>query len=174
MIVMSRRGTPSRRAIDPAATGSVGETIAPSTKAVAQLMPSITAWATSATATVVATTSPTASRPIGRRFTFSSCSEAKNVPAYRSGGRMATSTRSGGSSSSGIPGTKPSAIPPRTSRIGYGMRTRRREHEQGGDRHEEAEQDELLSVRELHEETLGAGRERSGAQPRAPVATRCW
>ena len=37
--------------------------------------------------TVVATTSPTASRPIGRRFTLSSCSEVKNVPAYRSGGR---------------------------------------------------------------------------------------
>ena len=36
---------------------------------------------------------------------------------------MATSTRSGGSSSSGIPGTKPIAIPPRTSRIGYGMRS---------------------------------------------------
>ena len=39
-----------RPAIAVAATGSVGETIAPSTNAAGHDMPSITAWATSATA----------------------------------------------------------------------------------------------------------------------------
>src|SRR2546430_17042204 len=36
---------------------------------------------------------------------------------------MATRTRSGGSCSVGTPGTKPSARPPRTSSIGYGIRS---------------------------------------------------
>ena len=57
-----------RPAIAVAATGSVGETIAPSTKAAGHDMPSITAWATSATASAVASTSPIASRLIGRMF----------------------------------------------------------------------------------------------------------
>ena len=50
-----------------AATGSVGETIAPSTNAIAHGKP-ITSCAMTATATVVASTRPTASRVIGRRF----------------------------------------------------------------------------------------------------------
>ena len=61
--------------------GSVGETMAPSTNAELQERSSIAVWATAATATVVAITSPTLSRLIGRMFTFSSCSEVKNVPA---------------------------------------------------------------------------------------------
>src|SRR5919201_282062 len=40
-----------------------------------------------------------------------------------SGGMTATSTRSGGNWIVGIPGTNPSASPPRTRRIGYGIRT---------------------------------------------------
>src|SRR5919201_996883 len=40
-----------------------------------------------------------------------------------SGGRRATRTRSGGSWIVGIPGTNPSASPPRTRRTGYGIRT---------------------------------------------------
>ncbi len=67
-IVMTRRGAPTRRAIAVAATGSVGETIAPSTNAAAHDIPGITAWATTATTSIVASTNPTASRPIGRRF----------------------------------------------------------------------------------------------------------
>ena len=74
-----------------------------------------------------------------------------------------------------MPGTKPSAIPPRTSRIGYGIAQHRREHEQRGDRHEEAEQDQLLSVRELHQDEISERRARTRRpQRRAPPATRCW
>src|SRR5205809_953517 len=65
-IVITRRGTPRRDAMAVAATGSVGETIAPSTNADGHERP-ITTWATTATVTIVATTSPTASRVIGRR-----------------------------------------------------------------------------------------------------------
>ena len=64
-IVTSRRGACERTAISVAATGSVGETIAPSTNAAAHGRPT-TWWATTATVTVVAATSPTASSPIGR------------------------------------------------------------------------------------------------------------
>ena len=75
----SRRGRPSRWAIAVAAIGSVGETIAPSTKAGGQSRPGITAWATAATATIVASTSPTASSAIGRTFARSSRSEVKKA-----------------------------------------------------------------------------------------------
>src|SRR3954471_934039 len=67
-IVTSRRGARERTAISTAATGSVGETIAPSTNAAVQGMPSTTAWTTTATATVVAITSPTVSVLIGRQL----------------------------------------------------------------------------------------------------------
>ena len=90
-----------------AAIGSVGETIAPSTNAELQARSSIAVCATTATASIVTITRPTESRPIGRMLSFSSCSDVKKVPAYSSGGSTATSTRSGGSSSSGIPGTNP-------------------------------------------------------------------
>ncbi len=53
----SRRGTPSWRVIAVAATGSVGETIAPSANATAQGRP-ISSWPTTATAQVVSSTSP--------------------------------------------------------------------------------------------------------------------
>ena len=67
-IVTIRRGIPTRPAIAVAATGSVGETIAPRTKAAGQDIPSITACATTATASAVASTSPIESIPIGRMF----------------------------------------------------------------------------------------------------------
>jgi hypothetical protein len=76
----SRRGTPSRRAICVPATGSVGPTIAPSVNATAQLTPGISAWATAATATIVASTSPIDSSVIGRRFARRSLRFAKNAP----------------------------------------------------------------------------------------------
>ena len=138
----SRRGTPKRRAIAVAAMGSVGETIAPSTNAELQERPSIAACATAATTTVVTITSPTESRPIGRMFSFSSCSDVKNVPAYSSGGSTATSTRSGGSSSSGMPGRKPTATPPITSTIGYGTRSVGAMMSMAGDGHEQHEEDD--------------------------------
>ena len=64
-MVTSFRGTPRRRAIDVAASGSVGDTIAPSTNAAPQESPSTSSCATTATPTVVTTTSPIASKPIG-------------------------------------------------------------------------------------------------------------
>ncbi len=75
-IVTIRPGTPSRRAIAVAATGSVGETMAPSTNAGAQSKPSA-AWATHATPTIVASTSPTASSEISLMLRFSSRSGVK-------------------------------------------------------------------------------------------------
>jgi len=77
MIVTTRRGAPSRAAMAVAATGSVGETIAPSTKATGHASP-MTTCATSATLTIVASTSPTASNEIGRRFARRSRSDEKN------------------------------------------------------------------------------------------------
>jgi hypothetical protein len=56
----TRSGTPRRLKVAVAATGSVGATTAPSTNAAGQLMPSTAAWATTATATIVMSTTPTA------------------------------------------------------------------------------------------------------------------
>jgi hypothetical protein len=112
------RGAFWRRAIAVAASGSVGATIAPSVKAAAHDSPSISAWATTATAHIVASTRPIASSEIGRTLRRRSLRLAKNAAEYSSGGRNSTSTRSGASSASGIPGTKPSTSPPTTSTIG--------------------------------------------------------
>ena len=78
-IVTSLRGTPRRRAIEVAARGSVGETIAPSTNALPHESPSTNVWATTATPTVVATTRPTASAVIGRALVRRSRSEVKKA-----------------------------------------------------------------------------------------------
>ena len=75
----TRRGSPSREAIAVAATGSVGETIAPSTNAAAHDMPGTTAWTTTATATQVTSTRPTESAEIGPTLRRRSRSEAKNA-----------------------------------------------------------------------------------------------
>jgi hypothetical protein len=64
--------------IRPAASGSVGDTIAPSANAAAQGMP-IRAWATTATAVIVASTSPTETSAIVRRFCLMSPRLAKNA-----------------------------------------------------------------------------------------------
>ena len=78
MMSISRRGTPSRRPIAVAAIGSVGETTAPRMNASAQPR-SVIACATSATPTIVSTTSPIASSEIGRRFRRSSRSPVRNA-----------------------------------------------------------------------------------------------
>ena len=64
--------------ISAGATASVGETIAPSTKAGPQSSP-ITWWATSATATIVTPTSGIDSSAIGRAFRRRSRTEVKNA-----------------------------------------------------------------------------------------------
>lgn len=79
VIVTIRRGALRRRAIALAASGSVGETIAPRTKATAQGMPSIIVWATTATVTMVASTSPMASVEIVRRSRRRSRSDEKKA-----------------------------------------------------------------------------------------------
>ena len=107
-----------------AATGSVGETIAPSAKASGHERP-ITSCATTATAPIVRSTRPTAAREIPRRSARSDLRSAKNAAAYKSGGRKTTSTRSGSSSISGMPGSRPSTSPPSTSGIGYGTESQR-------------------------------------------------
>ena len=81
MIPTRRRGSPTRSAIEVAAVGSVGDTIAPSTNAVGQSSPGIIACATAATTTVVASTSPTASSEISAMFARTSRSEVKYAPA---------------------------------------------------------------------------------------------
>src|SRR5205085_2750402 len=81
----ARRLGPSRDAISVAATGSVGATSAPRTKASGQSRPTAT-WATTATVTVVSVTRPTASSVIGCRLSRSPRSEEKNAAEYSSGG----------------------------------------------------------------------------------------
>jgi hypothetical protein len=76
---MSRRGRPSRCAIALAAVGSVGETMAPSTNAPGQVRPGMAAWATTATASIVVRTRPTARRVIGRTLARSSRSDVKKA-----------------------------------------------------------------------------------------------
>ncbi len=76
-IETTRRPTPRRRAIVDAAIGSVGETIAPSVNAAAHGIPSTTECATTATTTIVTSTSPTESTAIGLTFVRSSRSDVK-------------------------------------------------------------------------------------------------
>jgi hypothetical protein len=101
-----------------AASGSVGETIAPRANATGQVIPSTMAMAATATAAAVARTSPTASSEIVRASARRSRGEAKKPAQYSSGGRKATRTSSGGRVTSGMPGTNPITSPPSTSRIG--------------------------------------------------------
>jgi len=69
--------TPTRSKVAIAATGSVGATIAPSTNPSAQSIPGITAWATAATATIVASESPITSQVRGTSSASSSFGEAQ-------------------------------------------------------------------------------------------------
>ncbi len=73
-----RCGAPIRRRISAGATASVGETTAPSTNASAQPRP-IAWWATKATASIVARTTPIESRAIGRALRRRSRSDVKNA-----------------------------------------------------------------------------------------------
>jgi hypothetical protein len=70
-----------------AASGSVGDTIAPSANAAAQGSPPTSVCATTATAQMVTSTSPTASSVIGRALAHRSRGEEKNAAWYSSGGQ---------------------------------------------------------------------------------------
>src|SRR4051794_39044891 len=118
-MLTSRRGAPTRRMTAVAAAGSVGETIAPRTNAIAHGRSS-TSWAITATMPVVARTRPIALSAMTRASWRRVRRSAKTAEAYNNGGRKTRRTRSGSSRTSGMPGTRPSASPPRTSGIGYG------------------------------------------------------
>src|SRR5215208_7026512 len=85
-IVTLRRGTPRRWATVVAAMASVGETIAPRTKAAAHGR-GVTAWTTAATTKVVISTSPTASSVIALTFARKSRHEVKIAETYSKGGK---------------------------------------------------------------------------------------
>ena len=74
----SGRGTLWLRMIRPAASGSVGEITAPSANAAAHGSPT-SAWATTATAPIVTSTSPTETIVIPRRLARMSPRFAKNA-----------------------------------------------------------------------------------------------
>ena len=63
-----------------AATASVGATIAPITKQTGQDSPSMNAWQTAATVSIVTSTSATASSERARALLRRSRSEVKNAP----------------------------------------------------------------------------------------------
>ena len=71
-IVTTRRGTPSRRKTEVAATASGGATIAPSAKAGAHCSEGTRVPTTRPTTAVVNSTSPMASRAMGRAFALKS------------------------------------------------------------------------------------------------------
>ncbi len=76
-MITTRRGRPSRCAMAVAASASVGETMAPRAKATAHGTPDASVCTTTATMTVVASTSPTARSPIGRALAARSRGEVK-------------------------------------------------------------------------------------------------
>ncbi len=117
-MVTIRRGIFRREVTAVAATASGGDTIAPSTNATGQVIPGISACATQATAVVVTTTRPMASRAIGRLLAAKSRHDVNQAVANSSGGRNSSSTSSGSMWTCGRPGTNASASPPTTSRIG--------------------------------------------------------
>ena len=80
--------------------------------------------ATTATATVLTTTSPTASSRIGRRFARNSARSVDHPPLNSSGGRTERKIQSGAMRTGGKPGTNASAVPASTNTIGYGSAKR--------------------------------------------------
>jgi hypothetical protein len=78
MMFTVRRGAPTRRMISIAASGSVGETIAPSANETAHGR-SISSWAITATPTMVASTMAVAASVIERASARSACRSAKKA-----------------------------------------------------------------------------------------------
>ncbi len=122
--VATRFEIPTRSKVAIAETGSVGATIAPSTKASAQLMLGMTVSATTATAPIVTRVRPSTSQVSGRSSARSSLGDAQYPADCRIGGRKTRKTTSGSSSRFGPPGMKPIPRPPSTRTIGYGIEIR--------------------------------------------------
>ena len=148
---ISRRGTPSRLPIAVAAIGSVGDTTAPSTNASAQER-SATPCATTATPAIVSRTSPTASSEIGLQVLPQLAQPRevrRDVEERRQDPDQDDLRRQ---RHFGTPGPKPISRPPRTSRIGYGIRSgpdEDQERRAGDEQHEELE---LLMRAELEDQ----------------------
>ena len=99
-----RRGMPTRRAMLVAATASVGATTAPSAKAAASDTAGTTHHATSPTIVMVKPTSPTDSNTMLCRLALKSTSEVRIAAAYSSGGSSPMRITSGLISMRGTPG----------------------------------------------------------------------
>src|SRR3954463_2697134 len=119
--VATRRGSPSRRPIADAATASGGATTAPRASAAAKATPGNSSQVTQPTTTVVKTTSTTDIARMPNLLCFRSNSDVRAVVAYSSGGSRASSTSSGSSRTSGMPGRKDAAAPTTTSTSGVGQ-----------------------------------------------------
>ncbi len=92
---MILRGSPSRRPIDVAATASGGAMTAPSTSATLSGMPGTSHHAMAPATTVLNSTNPNASNPIGRRLARIPTVELFSAAEYSSGGRISSSTTLG-------------------------------------------------------------------------------
>ena len=128
-----------------AATASVGATIAPITKQTGHESPPMDAWQTAATVSIVDEHEPDREqreRPHVRAQVAQRGEERRASRAAAAG--SPTSTISGLSSTCGSPGHEAEPSPPSTSRIGYGMRSDRREHEQRRRGDQQRQQDERV------------------------------
>src|SRR4029450_2484610 len=99
---MTRRrlGRCIRRAMESGAITSGGETMAPNRKPTDQGIPN-NHWVTAATAIVVNTTQPTASKEMGRRLNRNSRQLIVTADEYMTGGSTKSSTSSGESCRAG-------------------------------------------------------------------------
>lgn len=124
-IVTIRRGIPTRRAIEVAATASGGATTAPRTMAAASETEGTIHHVISPTAKADTITKTTESHRSASLVRAKSTSEVRIAAAYRSGGSSPTSTRSGSSSNEGIPGMNDPAMTTSTSASGADQPARR-------------------------------------------------
>src|SRR3954453_20223772 len=106
------------------ATGSGGETSAPSATAPATVMPGTTRAATKATTAVVTSTNATASSRIGRAWDAHSRQDVLRAVAYSSGGSPSGRIRSGSTCTCGTWGIAASTMPNSVTSTGQGSRIR--------------------------------------------------
>ncbi len=124
-IVTIRRGMPTFRAMEVAATASGGATTAPRAIAAANEIDGTISHVTKPTAKVHASTKPTESHIRASLVEAKSISEVRIAAAYSRGGSSPTSTSSGSSSNDGTPGTNEATMPISTRRSGGDQPSRR-------------------------------------------------
>src|SRR4051812_43101412 len=116
---------PTFRAMDVAATASVGDTTAPSRNPSRQSKPGSHHCAANATPIAVKKTSNTARLEIDTRLYLNSRHEVCHAAIYRSGGRITRKTIDGGRGIFGTRGISEQSSPKITSAIGYDTPKRR-------------------------------------------------